>query len=201
MNMPERHLPEKPGKFTKSQKEQEFARQYILDFNAGKAYGRCPWAPENRSGWSTSGTKLLALESVQGYIRDLIEERKRRMVVSIDSVIMEQARIGFSDIRNYFTWDADGNIQLRESSILDEDYSRAIESLEIVDSQYGRKIKLKLHSKAVALESLAKHLGMYTERHSIDVNYGTIELPAIVQASDWAKVVKQETGDGSGNGT
>ena len=169
--MPQNQRP-KIDAFTQEQRYREFAQQYIADFNAVAALRRCNWFKKaKRDGEVISSGELLADLQVQTYIRELVEERRRRLDISTDAVLLEQARIGFSDVRNYWEWTSEG-IRIKNSGLIDEDASRAIESLEVTERELVsgitiKKTRIKLHNKATALESLAKHLGMYTEQHEI----------------------------------
>lgn len=163
-----------PSEFTQDQKHQEFARQYILDFKPTAAYRRCNFKTgEAKQSDSTAASKLLATQAVQGYIQAFSEQRVSRLEVKTERIIEEQARIAFADIRNYFEW-THGEIRLKDSAMLDENASRAIERLEVTEYETPsgattRRIKVKLHSKAAALDALAKHLGMYTEKHQVNI--------------------------------
>lgn len=186
-----------PNDFTHEQKYREFAQQYLFDFKAVAAYRRCNFkVGEAKQSDSASASKLLSNPEVQEYIRELAEERQRRLEVKVDRIVEEQARIGFADIRNYFEWDA-GEIRLKDSAMLDENASRAIERLEMTtyespSGEVTKRVKIKLHSKSAALESLAKHLGMYTEKHQVEVKYGTVAVPATTSPKDWMDVIRQE---------
>lgn len=165
------------NEFTQEQKHREFARQYILDFKAIAAYRRCNFkVGEDKPGDSAAASKLLANPAVQNYISELVEARRERFEVRSDSVVRELARIAFSDITSYFTWE-NGRVRLKDSAMLDENASRAVERLDVVEyeSPSGRTLtrtKLKLYSKTQALDLLAKHLGMYTEKHEITHTIG-----------------------------
>lgn len=195
---------QKPSDFEQEQRYKEFAHQYLFDFKAIAAYRRCNFkVGENKASDSAAASKLLSTPEVQEYIREFAEERQRRLIVKVDRIVEEQARIAFADIRNYFTWDA-GEIVLKDSAMLDENASRAIERLEMTthESPMGevtKRVKIKLHSKAAALEALAKHLGMYTERHDVNVTYGTVAVPALASRQDWMDVVRQEIEHVNGN--
>lgn len=165
------------NKFTQEQRQREFAQQYVLDFKAVAAYRRCLFkVGEDKPSDSAAASKMLGTPAVQEYIRELVEARQSRFEVRGDRVISELARIAFSDITNYFTWE-NGRIRLKDSAMLEENASRAVERLDIVEyeSPSGRTLtrtKLKLYNKAQALDLLAKHLGLFTEKHEITHTLG-----------------------------
>lgn len=183
--------------FTNEQKYREFAAQYFMDFKPVAAYRRCKFKVGGpKASDSAAASKLLATPEVQQYIEELASERQRRLEVKVDRVVQEQARIAFSDIADYFEWDSD-DIRLKPSAMLDPHASRCIERLDMVtyekpSGEVTRRVKIKLHSKTAALEALAKYLGMYTEKHDVSVNYGTVNVPAMTSPQDWMEVVRQE---------
>jgi phage terminase small subunit len=163
-----------PSEFTQDQKHREFARQYLLDFKRVDAYRRCNFKTGGaKPSDSAAASKLLATTAVQQYIQEFSEERAKGLEVTAERIFTEWARVGFSDIRNYFWW-KDGEIHLKDSAMLDENASRGIERLEITEYEsptgvITRRTKIKLHSKDPALTSMAKALGMYTEKHQVVV--------------------------------
>lgn len=190
--------------FSNEQKYREFAAQYLLDFKAIAAYRRCNFKQgEPKASDSAAASKLLATPEVQQYIEELAEERQRRFEVKVDRVVQELALIGFADIANYFEWTED-EIRLKPSAMLDPHASRCIERLDMVSYENPsgdrtQRVKIKLHSKTAALESLAKYLKMYVERHDISVNHGTVNVPAMTSPQDWMEVVRQEIAHANGN--
>lgn len=185
----------------------EFADEYIKDFNASAAYRRCTWtkSSETQSAKNAS-TRLMSLPPVQGYIKEAIEARKKRTHLDQDAVVLEQARIGLSNISEFLKWDNNG-IHITPSENLSDDALRALEMIEIYETDLGggvikRRIKFKLHSKAPALESLAKHFGMYTEKHEHTHKFGVIKVPMRVEPSEWLDAVSREleqSSDGYGD--
>jgi len=95
-------------------------------------------------------------------------ERAERLRVSGDRVLLELARIGFADSRDY---DDDSDLDIRR---LNADQAAAIANInidEVTDLKTGevrRRVRVKLHDKVAALNGLAKALGMHTERHIIE---------------------------------
>ena len=76
------------------------------------------------------------------------------------------ARLGFADPRQVVEWGPDG-VRLRPSCDLTDDAAACI--AEITESIVGdnRNLKVKFHDKRGALDSLAKHLGMFVERKEV----------------------------------
>jgi len=196
--------PQPIDSFTQEQRYREFAQQYLVDLNPVAAYRRCQWVKNKKRGEQLmSWGELLADVQVQGYIRELVEERRKRLDISTDAILQEQARIAFSDIRDFWEWSSQGMV-LKDSGLIDEHSSRVVESLEMVERELMsgikvKKVKIKLYNKQGALDALARHLGMETLKHEVNVQYGTVEVPALVERKDWMAVIKQEIQDGNGD--
>ena len=103
-------------------------------------------------------------------IRKRTEELRLRSIVKCSDVIEELACIAFSDITDYCSFNSQG-IQLKDSESMPNTGAIA----EVTQTQHG--VKLKLHSKMTALETVAKYLGLFKERLEISgPNGGPIEI-------------------------
>lgn len=117
----------------------------------------------------------------------LRRKAKRKRELTVERVLDELYKIGFSDMRDFVYYDEDGNIHLHPDGIDDPDLSPAISELSMSSSGSGktlvRKGRIRLHDKAKALIDLGKHLGMWPgrSRHAFgddddDSNSGPIEI-------------------------
>lgn len=183
----------------------EFAQYYTICWNATEAYERCSWTKtKDRRSSQSSATTMLKNLSVQRHIAEIQMEQRKRYAATAEAVIQEWARVAFSDIANYVEWQ-DGNMSFKDSSALDENTSRAIETLEIRTqvSESGRHTttyKAKLWNKLTALEALSKHFGLYLpEKHDVNLSYGTVNVPALAAREDWMDVIRQEIGHVNGS--
>jgi len=152
-------------------KQEAFCLRFIELGNASEAYrlsynaSRCT----DKTIWEKASI-LLADGKVSARVNDLRDRQRERQLkrhdITVDKVLQEFARLAFLDIRKAF--DADGN--LLPIHDIDEDTAAAISGLEIeARKQPGEEVairlhKLKLSDKKAALDSLAKHLGMFVER-------------------------------------
>jgi len=102
-------------------------------------------------------------------IEQLTEELKLRNMVTVERVVAEYAKLGFFDPRNLFR--ADGTP--KPIAELDDDTAAALTGLDVQEVYEGsgedRKFvgytkKYKLTDKKSALDSMAKYLGMFTEK-------------------------------------
>jgi phage terminase small subunit len=100
-------------------------------------------------------------------------------MVTIERVLSEYAKLGYFDARNLF--DADGKpIPIQD---LDDETAGALMGLDIQEVYEGtgedRKFvgytkKYKLPDKKAALDSMAKYLGMFTDKESSPANINII---------------------------
>lgn len=96
-------------------------------------------------------------------IREKIRRHLAHLDITTDRVLEEMRRIGFSDMRNYATWDG-GTVTLKPSGELTDEDAAAVAEVQQVETKEGGSIKFKLHDKRAALQDLGKFLGMFTER-------------------------------------
>ncbi len=98
----------------------------------------------------------------------LVKEAEDESIVTAKEVLRELKKIGFADIKDYlsFTTDESNNqrIQLFDSDKVD---GRVIQEVSL--NSKGT-FTFKLYDKLSALDKLAKHLGMYTEKVEVTAN-------------------------------
>jgi phage terminase small subunit len=158
-------------------KENAFCQEYIIDFNGTQAAIRAGYS-ENSA--RQIAAQLLSKLNIQSEINELLNKRKERVEVKQDRVIYEQARIAFSDIRDYL--DDSGTIDLSKiddyNSPQIQEVSEEITSGGSEGSEWSKiKRKIKLYDKTKNLELIGKHLNMYRENvhHSGEVNNPSID--------------------------
>jgi len=168
-------------------KQQKFVEQYLIDLNATQAAIRAGYS---ESGARTEGSRLLANADIQDAIRVAREKLAAKAGISQERVLKEYERLAFLDIRKAF--DENGN--LKSVHDLDDDTAAAIAGLEVEDLYEGRgearehvgKLhKIKLADKKAALDSIARHLGMFTDKLKIERGYEEMtddELAALARS-------------------
>lgn len=160
------------GKITA--KQQRFVDEYLIDLNATQA--------AIRAGYSRKTANRIAAENLtKPVIANLIAKRQQdrsvRTKITQDRVLQEYARIAFFDPRKLF--DDDGNP--KNITEIDDDTAAAIAGMDVQeicesgDSQrvISRLKKYKIADKKGALDSVAKHLGMFTDKVDLkgDLNF------------------------------
>lgn len=167
-------------------KQKAFVSEYLIDLNATQAAIRAGYSPKTAN---EQGARLLANVSIAKAIQKATNKRQERTEITQDRVLKEYARIAFLDPRRFF--DSDGTPKPIEA--LDDDTAAALAGLEIHEEFSGvgedRELagytkKYKLANKLGALDSLAKHLGMFDgkgQETESDTQTGVILMPEVAE--------------------
>ena len=144
----------------KSAKHEAFAQGLAKGLSASEAYIAAGYN-ESRS----AACRLSTNVNVQSRVAELVNKSAEKAGVTVERVLSELARVGFSDLRKAF----DRNGRLLRPEEWDDDTAAAISSIEVVtrnigDGEVEHVHKIKVWDKNSALEKIAKHLGMFIER-------------------------------------
>jgi phage terminase small subunit len=147
---------------TLTPKQRRFADEYLVDLNATRAAIRAGYS--ERTAGQIGGENLKKPE-IRKAVAERMKARSERTGITQDKVLKEYARIAFFDPRKLFN--ADGS--LRRVTELEEDVAAFIAGMDVVEignekAGFGLVRKLKLADKLGALNSLARHLGMFDDR-------------------------------------
>jgi phage terminase small subunit len=148
-------------------KQRRFALEFIVDLNGTQA--------AIRAGYSEKTARAIAQElvtkaEVVAAIQAAMDERAKRTNVTADRVILEAARIGFSDLRKLFAVDG----SLLPVDQWPDDVAAAVASVEVDElfegrgeerTQIGFTRKVKMWDKVKSLDLLGRHLKLWVERH------------------------------------
>jgi phage terminase small subunit len=135
-------------------KQERFCQEYLMDLNASAAALRAGYRhPDN-------GRQLLTKTHVENRIAELKADRSRRTEITADRVLLEYARLAFSEMRQFASWGPTG-VTWKDSEELDEAAAACVAEVSETISEGGRTRRFKLHSKTSALSDLAKHLGLF----------------------------------------
>jgi phage terminase small subunit len=134
-----------------------------------------------------------------------------RAEITVERVLRELAKIGFSDIRKAVAWrnemvaredeeagkGEDGvvsvtrvllpRVSIVPSEEMDPDIAAAI--AEVSQNANG-SLRIKMHDKHAALVSIGKHLGMFTDIVQMKAVYGVSDKP--MSAEEWKKQYVKE---------
>ncbi len=157
-------------------KQELFAKEYIVDLNATQAAIRAGYS-ENTA--RQMGAENLSKPVIQERIQQLMDERSKRTEITADMVLREYAKLGFSNIADY--------LKVEEKEFETESGMRSVKVVDIFETdlidrskldavaeikQTKEGISLKLHDKKGALDSIARHLGMFTDNVNTKVTGG-----------------------------
>lgn len=158
-------------------KMKRFGEEYIVDLNATQAAIRAGYSEKTAK---SIGQENLTKPDLQDYIQELMDKRSKRTEITADMVLKEYAKLGFSNITDYLSveqklvaidlteegapiTDTVQVVRIFETDMVPEDKMRAV--AEIKQTKEG--IALKLHDKKGALDSMARHLGMFNDNLNI----------------------------------
>lgn len=160
----------KKGKESKAEeltgKQKRFCEEYIFDFNATRA-AKASGYSEDTAG--SIGSENLTKPEIQAYIKELQSDLEKTSGISRLKVLREYEKLAFSSIAHlHDTW-----ITRKEFEKLTEDQKSAIMEIQTqtrVEMKYNPEteeqepvqvdfVKIKLHDKQRALDSIGKMLG------------------------------------------
>lgn len=146
-------------------KQELFILEYLSDFNATQAAIRVGYS--QKSAYST-GVRLLKSPKVQAALDAEIAKRAENSKVTQERIVEELAKIAFLDPRRFY--DVAGN--LIPVCKLPPDVAAALSSIEVqqvgsVGGVLTEVKKFKAIDKLGALNTLARHLGMLTDKTQV----------------------------------
>lgn len=165
-------------------RQQRFVDEYLIDRNATQAAIRAGYNPKNAS---KLGYNNIQKPVVQQAIHTAIQKQQKRTEITQDRVLQEYARLAFFDPRKLFR--ADGSPKPIEA--LDDDTAAALTSIDVREEYEGSgeervfvgyTKKYRLANKMGALNSLAKHMGLFDAKHNgeeKETDNGVILMPEV----------------------
>ena len=145
-------------------RQSKFIDEYLIDLNATQAAIRAGYS-EKTAEWV--GPRLVSKSHVADAIAIRIQKREQRTGITQDMVLQEYARIAFFDPRKLLN--SDGSP--KPINELDDDTAAAIAGLDIEEANENRGVvrKYKIADKKGALDSVARHLGMFNDKLNLNV--------------------------------
>jgi phage terminase small subunit len=144
-------------------RQKVFADEYLIDLNATQAAIRAGYSKKTAE-WI--GPQLLTKTHVSMEIALRMKARERRTEITQDRVLAEYAKLAFLDPRRFY----DDSGVLKPVHLLDADVAAALVGVDVTDSydkesqQTVTTKKVKFADKKGALDSVARHLGMFTDK-------------------------------------
>lgn len=158
-----------------TEKQVMFAKEYLVDLNAGAAAIRAGYSEKTAY---EMGYENLRKPQIAELVQQLMDERSKRLEITADMILAEYAKIGFSDITNYLkvtTRERTMKYDTPDGVVFEKEMMQSVDlyDTEEVDpikmhavaeiKQTKDGISLKLHDKKGALDSMARHKGMFVD--------------------------------------
>jgi phage terminase small subunit len=135
-------------------KQEKFCQEYIVDLNGTQSAIRAGYSV--KAAYSTAD-KLLKNLDVQAKIAQLRQNQIARTEISADLVLQEYSDIATFRIEDVVTFDG-SQLSFKPMTEWTSAARAAVSSIEL---DKNGNIKIKTNSKLAALDSLAKHLGLF----------------------------------------
>ncbi|NDY56015.1 terminase small subunit [Desulfovibrio sulfodismutans] len=161
-------------------RQERFVQEYLVDLNATRAAERAGYSPKAAP---STGARLKNQPRVKARIETAMAERLERTRIRQDRVVMELARLAFSDICEFADWD-EGGVRIRDSAGMGPGQSACIAEIVETPGKDGRKLRVKLHGKTRALEVLCRHLGLF-EKVPRQAEGAVIRVVTRIPEPDW----------------
>ena len=151
-------------------KQKRFADEYLIDLNATAAYKRAGYETDGNSA-ETCAYRLLRNAKVEEYVNARMQQREQRTEITQDRVLQEYAKLAFLDPRKFYD-DSGALIPVHQ---LDADVAAALSAFDVVetgseDGSVSQIKKIKFSDKKAALDSVARHLGMFNDKLAMTVS-------------------------------
>lgn len=153
--------------------QERFVQEYLVDHNATAAAKRAGYS--QKTAYST-GNRLLKNVEVQKRIKEAEKELLAGTKVTQSEVLGELKAIGFANATDYVEV-RDGYVIVKDTDALTPAQKAAV--VGIKQTKYG--VEIKLADKGKALELLAKHLGILTEKQGAESQTSSL-ADAIISA-------------------
>lgn len=145
-----------PRKDVLTGKDEGFCRAYVRLGNGAQAYREHHPDASDATAY-VQASRLLDKPKITLRIEELRANAALRSEITIGRVLTEYGKLAFVDVRKAFN--ADGT--MKPIHELDDSTAAAISGIEFDGANVA---KIKIGDKRAALDSIAKHLGMFVDR-------------------------------------
>lgn len=148
-------------------KQQRFVEEYLVDLNATQAAIRAGYSAKTAG---QIGDENLKKPEIKEAIQARRKELSEKVEITQERVLKEYARLAFLDPRKLFD-NTGAPLPIQD---LDDDTAAAIIGLDVVqvgnaEVGVGDVLKYKMADKKGALDSVARHLGMFNDKLDVKV--------------------------------
>jgi phage terminase small subunit len=161
-----------------NEKQKRFCEEYLKDLNASQAAIRAGYSAKTARACSS---RMLTNANIQEYIQQRQKELQQSTGVTQEKIIQELAALAFTDIRKFYNEDG----SLKKITELDADAAAALAGVETEELYagfgedriaIGQTKKIKRWDKNKALENLARHLGMFNDKLTVNADEQMMNL-------------------------
>ena len=154
-------------------KQERFVAEYLIDLNATQAAIRAGYSEK---GAFVRGSELLRNRKVAEAVAAGQAKIAAKLDFKAEDVLRELGKIGFANIEDYITVNEDGHPAVDLSEMTREQAA----ALSEVSYDAAGNPKIKLADKRTALVDLGRHLAMFTDKRTIDLNHGVQDSDEII---------------------
>jgi phage terminase small subunit len=160
-------------------KQQVFVQEYLVDLNATQAAIRAGYSPKSARAY---GAENLTKPDIAAALQEAMQKREERTEITQDMVLREYAKLAFLDPRRFY--DANGN--LIDIPDLAPEVAATLSAMEVSWERDGEDAegkprfcavrKIKFSDKKAALDSIARHLGMFKDKTELTGDFPVLNL-------------------------
>ena len=170
----------------KSLMQEMFVENLLRGMNQSEAYRQSGYRGKRPDSQAHQLMLNNGVRARLAYRRAELQTRMREETAITERKVLDEiARLAFSNMQDFITTDADGNIIFRDLEHLRREQMAAVESVKITrtttknrrgDNEYTTQhTQFKLHNKTANLEQLGRHLGLFEvdnaqKRQALQIN-------------------------------
>lgn len=161
-----------------TEQQKRFVEEYLIDMNGARAARAAGYS---ESAARETASRLLKKPEVAQAVREAREKLSERTEITQDWVLQRWAAIADVDKREFF----DDAGRLRPVSEWTREMALAVDGLDVTETEGEIAVKvskLKLSSSKAALDSIARHLGMFKDKVELSVDETLAERIARAKA-------------------
>lgn len=161
-----------------TEQQKRFVEEYLIDMNGARAARAAGYS---ESAARETASRLLKKPEVAQAVREAREKLSERTEITQDWVLQRWAAIADVDKRAFF----DDAGRLRPVSEWTREMALAVDGLDVTETEgeiVAKVSKLKLSSSKAALDSIARHLGMFKDKVEVSVDETLAERIARAKA-------------------
>lgn len=163
-------------------KQRLFCIYYVQCFNAAKAYQKAYGVSYATA--KSAGYRMLTNVRVKEEIMNLKSDRMNRELLTADDIFQKYIDIAFADMNDYLEWreedvpvitafgllkDEKGNVITRKTNVLHFKDSNDVDGTIVSEVTMGNKPAVKLADRLKALNWLADHMDLATEKQKAEI--------------------------------